>query len=344
VRLEAERRAAEEAALAEEAAQARRVAEDQARVDLQQRVADEHTRAAAIADLEAKEEARRVAAEQARIEAERRAAEDAERLAAEQAVRDEAEQLAARRAAQAEADRLAAAQAEAESLAAAQAEAERLAAEGGSLAPFTGARHRGDLPVEETHSTDATPATPPAPVAPAAFAPPMAAPTAPETPAVESTSSLPAVPAQAEAEVLAPGGAVDFGRRGPSPVVNGMLQVVLFALALAGCYFAYLDPTRVTIGVAGILCGALLFVAFRSGASQSHVRIDDGILEVLQGESRYKFDLANPRVVLEMPQPPSSRKWKVLIHRTGLPPFEVDSSLVDPQQFTDVIRQFRPNL
>jgi hypothetical protein len=152
-------------------------------------------------------------------------------------------------------------------------------------------------------------------------------------------------PEMAEANAIeTPRGVFDFGRRGPSPIVNGLLQVTLLALALAGCYLAYQDPSRVTIGVAGALSVLLLIVAFRSPAGPKRVRIEDGILAVNSGESRYKFDLANPRVQLEMPYPPTSRRWRVQVHRTGMAPFEIDASMVDPQEFTEAIRQFRPNL
>ena len=140
-RIEAERKAAEEAARIEAE---RKAAEEAARIEAERKAAEEAARLEAerkAAEEAARLEAERKAAEEAaRIEAERKAAEEAarieaERKAAEEAARIEAERKAAEEAARLEAERKAAEEAariEAERKAAEEAarlEAERKAAE-----------------------------------------------------------------------------------------------------------------------------------------------------------------------------------------------------------------------
>ena len=140
-RIEAERKAAEEAARLEAE---RKAAEEAARIEAERKAAEEAARLEAerkAAEEAARIEAKRIAAEEAaRIEAERKAAEEAarieaERKAAEEAARLEAERKAAEEAARIEAERKAAEEAariEAERKAAEEAariEAERKAAE-----------------------------------------------------------------------------------------------------------------------------------------------------------------------------------------------------------------------
>ena len=39
---------------------------------------------------------------------------------------------------------------------------------------------------------------------------------------------------------------------------------------------------------------------------------------------------------------PGRRGWKVLFLRRGMSPFVIDSSMVDPHEFTSVLRYYRP--
>jgi hypothetical protein len=123
-----------------------------------------------------------------------------------------------------------------------------------------------------------------------------------------------------------------------------VLQLVLLALALGAVYLAYQEPTTVTVGLAGALSLALLVLAFRSSSPPARLKIEDGTLDIVASQSHYRFDLGNPKVRLEMPEPPESRKWKVLVHRTGMAPYVIDSSMVSPTEFTRALKRHRPEL
>jgi hypothetical protein len=139
-------------------------------------------------------------------------------------------------------------------------------------------------------------------------------------------------------------GTIEFPAKGVPAAASGILQVVLLALALGACYLAYQDPSRVSIGIAGALSLLLVFLAFRGGKGPTQVKIVEGELDVTEPGSRYRFDLTNPKVRVEMPEPPTSRRWKVLVHRIGMAPYEIDARKVSPVEFTEALRKFRPDL
>ena len=120
--------------------------------------------------------------------------------------------------------------------------------------------------------------------------------------------------------------------------------MVLLALALGALYLAYQEPTAITVGSAAALSVAFLVLAFRSSSPPAKLKIEDGILDIVASQSHYRFDLSNPKFRLEMPHPPESRKWKVLVHRTGLAPYAIDARMVAPAEFTTVLRRYRPEL
>lgn len=376
----AEKVRAEEARRAAERAEEERLAAERAEVEAlaaaeAERLAAEDAEAQRLAAEQAAAEAERLAAEDAK--AQRLAAEQAEALAAEaEAQRLATERAEAERLAAEEGERLAGDEAEQDSASGAE---RSVGAHALPLAPkepeeddlrVPAARHRigetaglGVLAAafdrSATEQTDASgdlaavDATAVPPAVPAELAAPLESVVLDDDVAARAIAGMrrPKAPLLDDADLAAqpsrvetPLGTVDFGRRGPSPMLNGLLQLVLLALALTGCYLAYQNPTRINLGVAGALSLLLLIVAFRSPAGPTRLRITDGILDIHAGQSRYKFDLANPRVQLEMPYPPTSRRWRILIHRTGMAPFVVDASMADPQQFTEVMRQFRPNL
>lgn len=140
-----------------------------------------------------------------------------------------------------------------------------------------------------------------------------------------------------------PEGVVEFKRRGASPSTAAVLRMVLLALALGALYLAYQERTAPTVVPAAALFLAFL-VAFRFSSPPATLKIEDGMLDIVASRTHYRFDLSNPRLRLEMPHPPESRKWKVLVHRTGLAPCAIDASMVAPAEFMTVLRRYRPEL
>jgi uncharacterized iron-regulated membrane protein len=141
-----------------------------------------------------------------------------------------------------------------------------------------------------------------------------------------------------------PEGVVEFKRRGASQSTSAFLQMVLLALALGALYLAYQEATAINVVSAAALSVAFLVLAFRSSSPPAKLKIEDGILDIVTSQSHYRFDLSNPKFRLEMPHPPESRKWRVLVHRTGLAPYAIDASMVAPAEFTTVLRRYRPEL
>jgi hypothetical protein len=358
-RAQAELEAAAQAA-AERAAAADRTAAEQAAADLARaqrdaalaREAAERAAAERTAAL-AHEAAQREAAqreEALRDAAQRRAAElEAAAAAAETAEREAAERDAAEAAAQQAAQKAAEEAREAEDV---EVPAEEVEAAQAPVKPHKGKR-RGSGSEPDKAAPEG--------MLDAFFGPPAEAPAEPEpirtvhaAPAAKTSQKKPAAqPAAASPDLVMdrvrekldmPAGVVEFKRRGASQSMTAMLQLVLLALALGAVYLAYQEPTTVTVGLAAALSVALLVLAFRSSSAPAQLKIENGTLDIVASQSHYRFDLGNPKVRLEMPDPPESRKWKVLVHRTGMAPYVIDSSMVAPAEFTKALRRYRPEL
>ena len=125
---------------------------------------------------------------------------------------------------------------------------------------------------------------------------------------------------------------------------------VLVALGCAGLIF-YLgsegelegEPGLAAgIGVVGVLAG--LFAYRRIGRSSRVVLTSEGLLTMSFGPNQHQFDLAEPETELEMAGQPGDRTWELRVPREGSTPLVVTSSSVDPVQFTDALKQWRPGL
>jgi hypothetical protein len=102
---------------------------------------------------------------------------------------------------------------------------------------------------------------------------------------------------------------------------------------------------NVSIGLAAIVVLATAMVwAIRAGASLTLLEVHQGQLQVVQQGSRYIFDLASQYTRFEVHGEPGHHGWYVLFPRRGMPPFKVDRSMVDPDDFMRVLRFFRPQL
>ena len=103
------------------------------------------------------------------------------------------------------------------------------------------------------------------------------------------------------------------------------------------------QPGPVTIGIAATL-GVLLLVtwAVRAGTPLTRMAVKGGQLEVRQGGLHLKFDLSSHYTPIEVQGTPGQRDWRVLFGRGTMRPFVVDSSIVDPNDFMDVLWRYRP--
>lgn len=196
-----------------------------------------------------------------------------------------------------------------------------------------------------SHRTE-EPVLPPAPAPPPAAAP---APRATPVPAPPPATPIapPAAPPADPAPIARRVGRsmnVDFTPRSGARRAVALVLVLAVAGLLVATMVAVQDPTTLTLGVAGVLLVLVLALwAIRAASPVAHLSVHAGRLEVVRGGQRDVFELAsNGFTPIEVRGRPGQRSWKVLFVRRGMEPFVVDASMVDPHQFMDVLRRYRP--
>jgi hypothetical protein len=201
--------------------------------------------------------------------------------------------------------------------------------------------HRAGLDVVGALMDEPTPAAPKVDdaetaVQPAVAPPPPAPPAEPTPPAPEVKRPRAAQPTGVSTEVRFP------PKRGSRQLMDAVVLLVLVATALAA-YVAYDDPNTFTIGAAATT-GVLLLVvwAIRAGTPITYMTVKGGQLEVKQGGLHLKFDLTSHYAPIQVQGTPGRRGWRVLFGRGTMRPFVVDSSMVDPRTFTEVLESYRP--
>ena len=124
--------------------------------------------------------------------------------------------------------------------------------------------------------------------------------------------------------------------------MGAVLLLVLVATAGSG-YLAYDAPTTFSIGLTATLAVLLLVTwAVRAGTPLTRMVVRGGQLEVRSGGLHQRFDLSSRYTPIEVQGVPGRRGWRVLFGRGSMPPFIVDSSIVDPHDFMEVLRAYRP--
>lgn len=173
-------------------------------------------------------------------------------------------------------------------------------------------------------------------------APPRPAPTTPEA----EQSSEPPQPSSVERTAGPPAATstnVEFEPRTANRRLVGEILLVVLLLTALATYFAVTEPTTLTIGLAGVL-GVLLLVLWgiRAGAPNTRMRVVAGQLIVVQSGKQTVYDLTSAHTPIDVVGQPRERGWKVLFHRPDADPFVVDSAMVDPEHFMQVLRRHRP--
>ena len=137
---------------------------------------------------------------------------------------------------------------------------------------------------------------------------------------------------------------VDFEpRTGARRAVGALLLVAVVGLVLAALV-AFDDPTTLTVGVAGtMLVLTLALWAIRAASPVARLWVRGGQLTVVRGGTRLVFDLSGTGFTpIRVLGSPGDRSWKVVFLRRDLDPFVIDASMVDPHEFMDVLRRYRP--
>ena len=157
-----------------------------------------------------------------------------------------------------------------------------------------------------------------------------------------STTSPYASTPEREEELLASRStnAVFKPRAWPRHTMSALVLVVAAATAFA-VYTAVQDRTYASYGVAGLAFLLLVVVwAVRASTSVTEMAVIRGQLEIIRDGRFEVVDLASPYTPLLVEGSPGQRSWKVLILRKDLDPFVIDSSIVDPHEFMDLLRAY----
>ena len=145
------------------------------------------------------------------------------------------------------------------------------------------------------------------------------------------------------------------GEPAPDRSVSGdgsdprILSMILGATAVVAgmvALLALLNGKLVTpFGVVMVLLTiGLGWAAARTRVVPVEVSVVRGIVYVEQGETTYRFDLRKPGTEVEMDGRPGESGWVVRFPRRHLDPFVIDGSMVDAEEFTRQLREYRPAL
>ena len=138
---------------------------------------------------------------------------------------------------------------------------------------------------------------------------------------------------------------VDFKPR----TMTRTILTLLLLLTLAATVFVGLtlpeDQNTLNVGLtAALAVMALLIYSIRAGAAVSHLRVRGGLLEIKRGGRRDVFDLSSRFTPIDVIGRPTRAGWKVVMLRADGMPQLIDSSVVDPKHFAEVLEHYRPDL
>ncbi len=128
---------------------------------------------------------------------------------------------------------------------------------------------------------------------------------------------------------------------------RGVLMVGQAVAAVGAVFVGIVAIQGELVSYAGIAAAlvtlAAVLVVLRTGAMTSRVSLDQGLLEVVHGDNRHRFDLTVDSTQLELSGEPGDPDWKMLVSRRGLSPVTVTSRVVDPEPFTEAVLSWRPD-
>ena len=146
---------------------------------------------------------------------------------------------------------------------------------------------------------------------------------------------------------VGPGELPDPGpqRSGSGGRIAIWLLAVVAAAAAAGLYLDTRTASPAVIGLAAVAAVLLVVLVVRRRGASAHVRVDDaGVVEIVRGEQRHRFDLYSSATMIETHGRPGDADWEVRFLRRSLPPVIVDRRMVDAEEFTREVQRWRPDL
>lgn len=152
------------------------------------------------------------------------------------------------------------------------------------------------------------------------------------------------------------GAAASAGRGGPRSIARSAdgSDPILLPIALAGTAAAVFLVALLSLANNGFLSlfslGALLAsgllarAAWRTRVVPVEVWVEEGVVQVRRGDQALTFDLTSETTRLEVSGDTDDTHWRVRFYRRALDPFDVDATMVDPEEFMAVLRRYRPGL
>jgi hypothetical protein len=114
--------------------------------------------------------------------------------------------------------------------------------------------------------------------------------------------------------------------------------VVVGLIAINGNLVSYAGIVAALVTLLAVL------VVLRTGAQTSRVSLEDGVLDIVHGDNRHRFDLTSDNTTVDVVGAPGDTGWRMLLVRRGLSPVEITARLVDPEPFTEAVRNWRPSV
>lgn len=152
------------------------------------------------------------------------------------------------------------------------------------------------------------------------------------------------------------GAAASAGRGGLRSIARSAdgSDPILLPIALAGTAAAVFLVALLSLANNGFLSlfslGALLAsgllarAAWRTRVVPVEVWVEEGVVQVRRGDQALAFDLTSETTRLEVSGDTDDTHWRVRFYRRALDPFDVDATMVDPEEFMAVLRRYRPGL
>ncbi|MEP6815213.1 MAG: hypothetical protein ABI873_06660 [Marmoricola sp.] len=135
---------------------------------------------------------------------------------------------------------------------------------------------------------------------------------------------------------------VEYKPRGAYRPLLGVLFVVAAILAVVAIFWAVSKGSQAATGIAvGVTGFALAFWWGLLSWTPTIVSVNGATLEVARGADGEQFDLASPKLNIELGDDTRSRSWRATITRPNGTELVIPASAVDAVEFTAIVRHYR---
>ncbi len=124
-------------------------------------------------------------------------------------------------------------------------------------------------------------------------------------------------------------------RQGVEPAGNGRdpaLPKILIGCAIVSGLATLVAFFSGGVGLGLVMLAVTVTVLWLASAQRMQpieISVTRGVVYIVQGDSKHRFDLSNERTQVEMSGEPGDREWEVRFLRRGLDPFVVRDGMID---------------